>query len=169
MPNASKPRSGLNVWGLVGITYGLVIATSVLAIAAYFHFRADIRPGDQADANPLRRMHVGSVWVPIYEQATYFEPTQLEQKAITTGTVKFRTPDGPGAVLSFYQSTLKEGGFVTLTTGNAGGTVQAVRRGGKTTVLVTVSGATKSGEVTTGEIRTLNHEEPKQNSPYPAN
>ncbi|MEP6961177.1 MAG: hypothetical protein ABI995_03820 [Acidobacteriota bacterium] len=162
-----RPKS-LNLWGLVGITYGLVIATAVLAIGSYFYFRASVRPGDQADPNPMRRIRVGTVWVPIYEQASYFDPTSMQEKAISQGTVKFRTKDGAGAVLAFYQNTLKEGGFVTLTTGNAGGSVQAVRRGGKTTVLVTVSSASgsKTGENTTGEIRTLNHEEPKQTSPY---
>jgi len=103
--------------------------------------------------------------VPIYDQATYFEPTSLQQKAITKGTIKFRTKDGPGSVLAFYEKTLKEGGFVALTTGSAGGTVQAVRRGGKTTVLVSVSGASKQGEITTGEIQTLDQEDPKQTSP----
>ncbi|MEO8097681.1 MAG: hypothetical protein ABI811_08260 [Acidobacteriota bacterium] len=168
MPASNDSSRGrrFNVWGLIGITYGLVLFTTVLAVGSYFYFRSEVKQGDQADPNPMRRIRVGSVWIPIYDQATYFEPTSLEQKAITKGTVKFRTKDGPGAVLAFYQSTLKEGGFVTLTTGSAGGTVQAVRRAGKTTVLVTVSGATKQGEITTGEIQTLNHEEPKQTSPY---
>lgn len=152
----TKPR-GLNVWGLIGITYGLVIATSVVAVASYFYFRSEIKTGDDADANPMRRMMVGAVWVPIYSGATYVEPTMLQQKEITTGTVKFRTKEPAGAVLAFYQETLKEGGFVTLTTGNAGGTVQAVRRGGKTNVSVSV---TTSSENTTGEIRTLHHADP---------
>lgn len=153
----SSSRKSLNVWGLVGLTYGLVLATSVLAVASYFYFRSEVKPGDDADGNQMRRMMVGAVWVPIYTGATYVEPAMVQQNEITTGSVKFRTKDPAGAVLGFYQGSLKEGGFVTLTEGNAGGTVQAVRRGGKTNVTVTV---TTGPENTTGEIRTLQHADP---------
>jgi hypothetical protein len=153
---SNSPKS-LNVWGLIGITYGLVIATSVLAVASYFYFRSEIKPGDDADPNPMRRMMVGAVWVPVYTGATYVEPTIVEQKEITTGSVKFRTKDPAGAVLGFYQGSLKEGGFVTVTEGNAGGSVQAVRNGGKINVTVSV---TTGPENTTGEIRTLHHADP---------
>ncbi len=153
----SVPKKTLNVWGLVAITYGLVLATSVLAVASYFYFRSEVKPGDDADGNQMRRMMVGAVWVPVYTGATYVEPGMVEQKEITTGWVKFRTKDPAGAVLGFYQGSLKEGGFVTVTQGNAGGTVQAVRRGGKTNVTVSV---TTGPENTTGEIRTLHRADP---------
>ncbi len=45
-------------------------------------------------------------------------------------------------------------------TGNAGGTVQGVRSGGKISVSVTV---TSSSENTTGEIHTLHHADPARN------
>ncbi|MEI9814473.1 MAG: hypothetical protein WDO18_18325 [Acidobacteriota bacterium] len=71
--------------------------------------------------------------------------------------MRFNTKDPAGEVLAFYQDSLKEGGFVTVTTGNAGGTVQAVRRGGKVSVSVTV---TTTSENTKGEIHTLHHADP---------
>ena len=150
------------MWGLVALTYGLVIGTTLLAVASYYYVRSEVRPGDSADANPMRRLLVGSVWVPVYEGATFVEPLTTKENAVTTGSIKFHTKDPAGTVLAFYKDSLKEGGFVTMTTGNAGGTVQAVRRAGKTNVTVSV---TSSSENTTGEIRTLNHEEPKQTSP----
>jgi hypothetical protein len=153
MPKPQAP----NMWGLVAITYGLVIVTTLLAVTSYFYFRSEVRPGDAADANPMRRMMVGAVWVPIYSGATYVEPAIVQQKEITTGSVKFHSKDPAGAVLGFYQESLKEGGFVTFTEGNAGGTVQAVRNGGKTNVTVSV---TTGPEKTTGEIRTLLHADP---------
>jgi hypothetical protein len=153
----STPHKSLNVWGLIGITYGLVIATSVLAVASYFYFRSEVKPGDDADGKQLRRMMVGAVWVPIYAGATYVEPAIVEQKEITTGSVKFRTNDPAGAVLGFYQGSLKEGGYVTFTEGTAGGSVQAVRNGGKTNVTVSV---TAGPQDTTGEIRTLHRADP---------
>lgn len=155
-----QPRTP-NIWGLVAITYGLVIGTSVLAVASYFYFRSGVKPGDDADGNPMRRMMVGAVWVPIYTGATFVEPAMVEQKEITTGSVKFLTKDPAGAVLGFYQSSLKEGGFVTVTQGNAGGSVQAVRNGGKINVTVSV---TAGPENTTGEIRTLRHADPARDA-----
>ncbi|MEO5926924.1 MAG: hypothetical protein ABIR70_24125 [Bryobacteraceae bacterium] len=155
MPHSRK----FNVWGLVAITYALVIGTSILAVASYFYFRSEVRQGDNADPNPLRRMMVGAVWVPIYDSATYIEPASTEQKEITTGSVKFRTKEPAGAILGFYKESLQHSGFFTSTTGDAGGTVQGVRNGGKVSVTVTV---TSSSENTTGEIHTLNHADPAQ-------
>lgn len=149
------PRFGI----LVAVTYGLVILFTGLAVVAYFWTKP---VGDETEANPMRRMMVGAVWVPIYPEATYYEPAMTEQKEITTGSVKFRSKEPAGAVLSFYQSALNEGGFVTLTTGDAGGTVQAVQRGGRVSVTVSV---TTSSTNTTGEVRTLNHRENSKKDP----
>jgi hypothetical protein len=140
------------------VTYGLVALTTLLAVAAYFYFRAGVRAGEQADPNPQRRIMVGTVWVPVYINATYIEPEQQQEKAISTGGVKFRTKDSAAAVLTFYQDSLRRGGFVTLTPSDNGGTVQVVQNGGRTSVRVTV---TSGAENTTGEIRTLNHVEPR--------
>jgi hypothetical protein len=143
---ASPTKS--QVWKLVAVTYGLVIATSILALVAYFQFRDDIKPGDSADANPLRRMRVGTVWIPVYEAASWVEPTSTEQNDVHLGSVKFKTQDPPDQVLRFYADHLREGGFVTTTAS----TVQAVRSGGKTNVTVSVNA---SATDTTGEIRTF--------------
>lgn len=152
---ANAPKFGI----LVAVTYGSVILFTALAVTAYFWMRPS---GVETEPNPMRRMMVGAVWVPIYPEAAYFDPAATEQKEITTGSVKLRTKEPAGSVLSFYQSTLNEGGFVTLTTGDAGGTVQAVQRGGRTSVTVSV---TSSSTETTGEIHTLNHrdDDSKQN------
>jgi len=149
-----NPRFGI----LAVVTYGLVILFTVLAAAGYYYYRSQLRPGDQAAADPTRRIMVGAVWVPVYEQATYFEPGSNQQQAITQGGIKFRTQDPAGAVLAFYEARLKQGGFLTHMTGDAGGTVQAVRNGGRTSVTVSVA---SSSENTTGEIHTLHHEERK--------
>jgi hypothetical protein len=153
MPQSRKP----NLWGLVAVTYGLVIGTMLLAAAAYFYFRSEVPAGDAADANPMRRIMVGAVWVPLYPPATYMEPAMTKEKEITTGSVKFRTKEPAGTVLGFYKDSLEQNGFFTSMTGNAGGTVQGVRSGGKINVLVTV---TSSSENTTGEIHTIHHADP---------
>lgn len=152
------PRS-LNVWGLVGITYGLVILTTGVAIGGYYYYKAKETPTDQAEPNPTRRIRVGAVWVPVYTGASYFGPTSVEQGAITNGGVKFKTTDPAGVVLSFYETALEQTGYFTTVSGTAGGTVQGVRRGGKMSVLVSVS---SSSTETQGEIRTLFHDVDKE-------
>ena len=152
-------RNGLNVWGLVGVTYGLVILTAGVAIGGYYYFRSKQAPADQSEPDQTRRIMVGAVWVPVYTSASYFGPTSVEQGAITNGGVKFKTADPAGAVLSFYETSLKQTGYFTTLSGTAGGTVQGVRKGGKMSVLVSVS---SSGTGTQGEIRTLFHDPEKE-------
>ena len=152
-------RNSLNVWGLVGVTYGLVAITVVVAIGGYYYFKSQQTPTDQSEPDQTRRIMVGAVWVPVYTEASYFSPTSVEQGAITNGGVKFKTTDPAGAVLAFYENSLKQTGYFTTITGTAGGTVQGVRRGGKMSVLVSVS---SSSAETQGEIRTLFHDVEKE-------
>ena len=153
MPQSRKP----NLWGVVAITYGLVIGTTLLAVAAYYYFRSEVPRDASADPNPMRTMMVGAVWVPIYPPATYIEPGMTQQKEITTGVVKFRTKDPAGTVLAFYKDSLDHTGYYTSMIGNAGGTIHGVRSGGKISVNVTV---TSSSENTAGEIHTIHHADP---------
>jgi hypothetical protein len=150
------------MWGLVGLTYGLVAFVTLLSVAAYFYYRSAIPSTSQADPDPTQRMLVGAVWVPIYEKATYVEPGSVQQNEITTGTVKFRTDDPAGAVLEFYKHSLEKTGYLTSTTGNVGGMIQGVADRGKMSVSITVTSGAKN---TTGEIHTLRHVEAKGTSP----
>ena len=160
MNSQQEPRGrGLNVWGLVGVTYGLVIFTIVVAVGGYYYYKAQQAPTDQSEPDPTRRIMVGAVWVPVYMRASYTEPTSVEQGAITNGGVKFKTADPAGTVLSFYETSLKQIGYFTTITGTAGGTVQGVRSGGKMSVLVSVGSL---GTETQGEIRTLFHDPEKE-------
>jgi hypothetical protein len=109
----------------------------------------------------MRRMMIGAVWVAIYPTATYVEPASVQEKDITTGSVQFHTKDPAGEVLAFYENALKKEGYFTTTTGDVGGTIQALRAGGKFTVAITV---TSSSQNTKGEIRTLHHADAKDSS-----
>lgn len=156
---AHGDRNSLNVWGLVGITYGLVAITILVAVGGYYYYRSKQAPGDQSEPDQTRRIMVGAVWVPVYIGASYFAPASVEQGAITNGSVQFKTNDPGGAVLAFYETSLKQTGYFTTVSGTAGGTVQGVRRGGKMSVLVSVS---SSSNETQGEIRTLFHDVEKE-------
>jgi hypothetical protein len=156
---ASKDRNSLNVWGLVGLTYGLVIITMAVAVGSYFYYKSNEASTDQSEPDPTRRILVGGVWVPVYLSASYFAPTSIEQGAITNGGIKFKTSDPAGEVLAFYEKSLKQTGYFTTITGTAGGSVQGVRSGGKMSVLVSVS---SSGTDTQGEIHTLFHDTDKE-------
>ena len=162
-PQEAVERNKFSLWGIVGLTYGLVIITTIIAIATYYWMKSSQTGVDQNDANTTRRIIIGAVWVPLYPGAAYTEASSQtegsEQRGVVTqGTIHFTSKDGAGAVMSFYQDGLKQTGFFTTTTGNAGGTVQAIKSGGRTSVLVTVMG-TNTGS--SGEIRTLDHALPK--------
>jgi hypothetical protein len=144
------PRFGI----LVLITFSIVSGVTLLSIATYYYFRANIHQGAQADPKPLRRMLIGAVWVPIDPHATYIEPAETKQKGITTGSVKFHTTEPLEAVLSFYRDSLREGGVVTFSTTDSGATVQAISNGGRVNVQITLA---STPENTTGEIHTLSH------------
>ena len=146
-----KPRA-LNIWGLVGVTYGLVILTVAGSIGGYYYLRSKTPAASQTEPDDRRRIMVGAVWVPVYQGATYFAPTSVEQGSITNGGVKFRTSDPAGAVLSFYDASLKQTGYFTTVSGTMGGTVRGVRSGGRMSVLVSVNSNSKETE---GEVRTL--------------
>ena len=156
---SGRGPSSRNMWGLVGITYGLVMLTAGIAIGGYYYYKSKQAPTDQSEPDQTRRIMVGAVWVPVYLDASYFSPTSVEQGTITNGGVKFKTTAPAGAVLSFYETSLKQTGYFTTTTGTAGGTVQGVRRGGKMSVLVSVS---SSSTETQGEIHTLFHDTDKE-------
>ena len=160
---ANGDRNSLNVWGLVGITYGLVAITILVAVGGYYYYRSNQSPTDQSEPDQTRRIMVGAVWVPVYIGASYFAPTSVEQGAITNGGVKFKASDPAGAVLAFYETSLKQTGYFTTVSGTAGGTVQGVRRGGKMSVLVSVS---SSSNGTQGEIRTLFHDVEKEKAVF---
>ena len=59
------PKS-LNLWALVGITYGLVILTTGVAIGGYYYYKSKETRTDQSEPDPTRRIMVGAVWVPVY-------------------------------------------------------------------------------------------------------
>lgn len=160
---AHADKKSLNILGLVAVTYGLVILTVVIAAASYFYSKSRQAPGAQSEPDPTRRIFVGAVWVPVYPGAQYYQPTSVQQGAITNGTVKFKTSDPAGGVLGFYESSLKQTGYFTTISGAAGGTVQGVRNGGRTSVLVSVS---TSGPETLGEIRTMFHNVEKEKAPF---
>lgn len=160
---ARVEKKPFNVLGLVVAAYGLVILTAVGAAAAYYYYKSKQAPGSQSEPDPTRRIFVGAVWVPVYPGATYYEPERVEQGAITNGGVKFKTGDAAGGVLAFYATSLKQAGYFTTMTGTAGGTVQGVRNGGRTSVLVSIS---TSGKETLGEIRTLFYDTGKEKAPF---
>jgi hypothetical protein len=152
-----------HMMGLAIVTYSLVIGVTLLSVAAYYFYRSQISPTDQPDADPTKRMLVGAVWVPIFEKATYVEPSKVEEKEIATGMVRFHTKVPAGEVLGFYKDKLEHTGYLVKPSPDAGGMLQGVANAGKISVQVTVTSGSgpKGGENTAGEIRTLRHIDPK--------
>jgi hypothetical protein len=150
MPAPSPPRKPPNIWALASVTYGAVIAVTILSILAYYYLAPQrTQPGDL-----VRSVAVGSVWIPVYPGATIEGTASEKRDSATESTLNFGTRDQAGPVLSFYQAALKKGvfRFDTVTKNDGGGTVRSIVHEGKTTVVVTIHA---NGEGSRGEIRTV--------------
>ena len=155
----SKPaalRKPPNIWVLASVTYGAVIAVTVLSIGAYFYV-APKRTGSQQITDAERSMAVGSVWIPVYPGATLEGTASAKQDNATESTLNFGTKDQTDRVLSFYQAALQKGvfRFATMTKTAGGGTVRSMAHEGKTTVTVTIR---MTGEGSRGEIKTIDRD-----------
>jgi hypothetical protein len=155
MPSAShqSPRIGL----LALLTYGLVILTVIVAVAGYRFYLSRV-PQPAPELADTRTVQVGAVWVPPYPGASLQAPTTQLRGDLTDGSMNFKTSDPAAQVVSFFESTLRRTGYQTSVAANnvAGGTVQAIRLGGRTRIVVTVE-STREGSA--GTVRTLHREE----------
>jgi hypothetical protein len=149
-------RKAPNIWALAGLTYGAVIAVTIISVVAYYYL-APKRTVSQQLTDAERSMAVGSVWMPIYPGATVESTGSTKQDSATNSTLAFGTKDQADRVLSFYQAALKKGvfRFDTVTKDASGGTVRSMAHKGKTTVVVTIHA---TGEGSRGEIRTTDRD-----------
>jgi hypothetical protein len=145
-------RKAPNIWAVAGITYGVVIAVTVLAIIVYYYVAP--KQTNSQSRDDARLVTVGSVWMPMYPGANIASTASGKTDNATESTLNFETKDPADRVLSFYQGELKKGvfRFNTVTPDAHGGTVRSVVHQGKTVVVVTIHAA---GQSTQGEIRTI--------------
>jgi hypothetical protein len=151
-PAPKTPQKNPNIWALASITYGIVIALTMVSILAYYYLAPKGTGSQPGDA--MRSVTVGSVWIEVYPGATVQATASTKRENVTESTLNFETKDPAGRVLSFYQSALRKGvfRFDTVTRNAGGGTIRSLAHQGKTNVLVTVQTA---GEGSRGEIRTV--------------
>ena len=153
----SQPaRKPPNLWAVASVTYGAVIAVTIISIVAYYYLAPKrTRPEQIFDAE--RSMAVGSVWIAVYPGAAIESTASANQDGAIQSTLTFGTKDPADRVLSFYQAALKKGvfRFETVTKNADGGTVQSIVHDGKTTVVVKVHA---TGEGAQGEIRTIDRD-----------
>lgn len=145
-------RKSPSILALASVTYGAVIAVTIISILAYYFLvpkRTDAQFGDQ-----VRSVSVGSVWIPVYPGGKVAGNSSTKRGIVTESILDFETSDPPDRVLSYYEAALKKGifRFDTVSKIENGGTVRTVVHEGKTTVLVTVLG---SGEGSRGKVRTI--------------
>jgi hypothetical protein len=141
---------------LASLTYGAVIAVTVLSIAAYYF----VVPKRGQAPDETRTVSVGSVWIPVYPGSTMEGTASAKHDNETKSTLHFETSDQADRVLSYYQAALKKGvfHFDTVTKAAGGGTVRSVLHQGKTTVVVTVQ---TEGQRSRGEVLTVDRDNPK--------
>jgi len=149
---SSSARKPPNLWALASVTYGAVIAVTILSVLVYYYIVP--KPVESQLSDATRSMAVGSVWIPVYPGAMVEGTESAKRDSVTESTLNFATRDQADRVLSFYQAALKKGvfRFDTVTKSDGGGAVRSVVHAGKTTVVVTIRTA---GEGSRGEIKTI--------------
>ena len=160
----SQPaRKPPNLWAVASVTYGAVIAVTIISVVAYYYL-APKRTSSEQIFDAERSMAVGSIWIAVYPGAAIESTASAKQDGATESTLTFGTKDRPEKVLSFYQAALKKGvfRFDTVTKADGGGTVRSMAHEGKTTVVVTIH---STSEGSTGEIRTIDRDTDDKDRP----
>jgi len=153
----SQPaRKPPNIWALASVTYGAVIAVTIISIVAYYYL-APKRTASRQLTDAERSMIVGSVWIPIYPGAVVTGTASTTQNSTIESRLTFDSKDQADDVLSFYRAALRKGvfRFDTVTRADGGGTVRSMAHEGKTTVVATIHA---SGGGSQGEIRTIDRD-----------
>lgn len=129
------------------MTYGLVVAVTILAVVAYYFVARGKNPVEVKDDDKFGSVLVGSVWVPVYPGALLVSHTSSESGGMMRDTYRLKTKDPAEKLLSFYRAKLKSGRFWlnhAARTPN-GGTLQASARGGKVQIFTTVTALPDGG------------------------
>lgn len=142
------------------VTYAMVGLFLALAVGSYYYFISERRESEQASMADTRTVQIGAIWVPAYPGAALRPPEVAKRGDTIDGSMNFTTSDPAAQVVSFFENSLKRTGYQTTLAGNnvGGGTVQAVRQGGRMRVVVTVEAARDGADVA---IRTLYRDDTK--------
>jgi hypothetical protein len=146
MVSGRKPR---NLWILVGVTYGAVALTTIIALLWYRHASSGIQAQEL-----IGNLSVGTVWVSMYPGALVHHTSTSTHGDVTEGTLNFGSGDPPTTVLAFYRTTLHKSGY-QLEANSDQRTVRAIGHAGKVEVIVS---ADPNGRGSEAEIATVNRQ-----------
>jgi hypothetical protein len=151
-------RNRPNIWALAGVTYGLVIATTLIAVGGYVYLRARMPNARQAEIEFPSTIAVGSAYVPLYPGSSIDSTDSAAREDSVETTSHFHAAAPANTIMTFYQMRLARGIYRLdrAKRGDGGGTVQASAHEGKTTVTVKVEPATNGS---TGVITTLDRKD----------
>ncbi len=159
------PRKDPKFGSLIMVTYGLVTIMTAVAIGGYYYMSSHMQnPGVSLDQTGHDRLvQVGAVWVAQYPGALLakgnIRTEEIPDGELTEGEMAFRTSDHPDKVLAYYRDKLGAVGYQVseAAENEKGGSVQAVRMGGRTRVQVVVDSEDQpDGSVATiGTLRTF--------------
>jgi hypothetical protein len=137
------PRKPPNVWILAGVTYGLVIVTTIIALLAYHYL---LPRTNREEPEKAGNIAVGSVWISMYPGAVVHDATSSTHEQVTEGTLKFGSGDPPDKMLAFYRTTLHKSGFqIEANTGLR--TIRAIGYAGKVEVVVSADLRNQGSEI----------------------
>ena|SRR5258708_26689705 len=143
----NRPKTIPRIWLVAGVTYGLVIATTILAVVAYRYLLPPPSSEQEAREKANNNVLVGGAWVPAYPGALTEDANYSTHGDVTEGILRFKSADPPGQVLAFYRKR-RVGGlqFKTLTESPGGGSIEARARTGHATIRITVNSSTEGSE-----------------------
>jgi hypothetical protein len=147
-PEATPLSKLPHIWILAIVSYGLVIAFTIVTVVVYYHYWPNANRGELELEQRSASITVGSVWMPVYPGALHHDATSTTQGDVTTGDLSFTSNDPPDKLLAFYRSHLQRARFnVMFAPTDTGGRIQAITNRGKTIATLTIASSAAGSDV----------------------
>jgi hypothetical protein len=142
-PEATPLRKLPHIWILAGVTYGLVLGVTVLAVFAYKHYWPSADHQEIELEQRSAKIGVGDVWLPVYPGAIHKEMRSSTHDGVVEGDLDFTSDDAPAKLIAFYRARLRDEFDVRYSVNGSGGRLEAVgkRRKSVATMIFNVSAA----------------------------
>jgi hypothetical protein len=138
-PEATPLRKLPQIWKLAGVTYALVILTTIAAVFAYKHYWPNADASEIELEKRSARISVGDVWIPVYPDAIHQSSSSSTRDGVVVGDARFISADPPAKLMVFYRTRLRGDNKVAFTSTGNGGKIEAVAKRGKRLVRMVFS------------------------------
>jgi len=151
-PEATPLRKLPQIWTLAGVTYGLVIAVTIVSVVVYKHYWPTGNSAEVELEQRSARISVGEVWIPVYPGAIHQGMTSSTKDGVVEGDLQFTSTDAPAKLIAFYRARLRSDYKLLYTAVGTGGRIEAFGKRDKS-VATLIFTATDAGCETTVHTR----------------